>query len=280
MKRIYTVISLLAFASCSFGTLCAAQPYAALDTLNQYVIDNVAVDYFDGSQLEGKQIASYKLSTVVSSPDEVILIHNIRTKNAAKQGDPIYVIDGKKVGKRKFENLNPTAIKSITVIKNGSLEEVKQYPGWENGVILVETKEAEPLAIDRDTHVNIGFGDADSRDVSYSVASVKPEDNEFNTNMYDYLRGRVAGVQVGPEGSLFIRGIGSWKANREPLILMDGVEITDMEHLKLIDPRDVYSVDVLKDASAAIYGIKGANGVILITSKMGQKEKNQASVEK
>ena len=278
MKRLNTVIALLAFASCSFGTLCAAQPYAALDTLNQYVIDNVAVDFFDGSQLEGKQIASYKLSTVVSSPDEVILIHNIRTKNATKQADPIYVIDGKKVSKRKFENLNPAGIKSITVIKNGSIEEVKQYPGWENGVILVETKEAEPIAIDRDTHVNIGYGEADSRDLSYSVASVKPDDNDFHTNLYDYLRGKVAGVQVGPEGSLFIRGIGSWKANREPLILMDGVEISNVEQLKQIDPRDVYSIDVLKDASAAIYGIKGANGVILITSKMGQKE--QAPAEK
>ena len=280
MKRFTTVISLLAFASCISGTLCAAQPYAALDTLNHYVIDNVAVDFFDGSQLEGKQIASYKLSTVVSAPDEVIMIHNIRTRNAAKQADPIYVIDGKKVSKRKFENLNPTGIKSITVIKNGSVEEVKQYPGWENGVILVETKESEPLAIDKDTRVNIGYGDADSRDLSYSVSSVKLEDNEFNTNLYDYLRGRVPGVMVGPEGSLYIRGISSWQANREPLILMDGIEVADIEHLKLIDPRDVYSIDVLKDASSAIYGIKGANGVILITSKMGQKEKNQANAAK
>ena len=89
----------------------------------------------------------------------------------------------------------------------------------------------------------------------------------FFTNMYDYLRGKVAGVQVNPDNSIYIRGINSREASRAPLILLDGLEIED---LSTINPQDVYSVDVLKDASTAIYGLKGANGVILITTKRGK----------
>ena len=101
------------------------------------------------------------------------------------------------------------------------------------------------------------------------VVVIEPTDeNEYFTNMFDYLRGRVAGVHVGPDNTIIIRGLNSMQASTEPLILLDGVEITD---LNLVNPRDVYSVDVLKDASAAIYGMKGANGVILITTKRHQE---------
>jgi len=63
---------------------------------------------------------------------------------------------------------------------------------------------------------------------------------------------------------IIIRGIGSINSSNDPLILVDGSEITD---LSTINPNDVKSVDVLKDASSSIYGVRGANGVILITTK-------------
>lgn len=90
--------------------------------------------------------------------------------------------------------------------------------------------------------------------------------------MYDYLRGKVAGVEVRPDNTIFIRGHNSMYASTDPLILLDGTEITD---LSIVNPYDVYSVDVLKDASSAIYGMKGANGVILITTKSGQQSKEE-----
>ena len=118
----------------------------------------------------------------------------------------------------------------------------------------------------RDNQVNVGYGTADKDDVNYSVSSVKVSDKEIATynNMYDYLRGRVPGVIVGPGNSITIRGINSINASTEPLILVDGVEVNDLSN---INPMDVYSVNVLKDASSSIYGVRGGNGVILITTK-------------
>lgn len=131
----------------------------------------------------------------------------------------------------------------------------------------IKTVPATKPDVNDEKQVNIGYGIADSRDLSYSVSSVKPDEYETYTDMYDYLRGKVAGVQIGTDNKIHIRGINSIHSSTEPLILLDGVEISD---LKLINPRDVYRIDVLKDASAAIYGMKGANGVILITTKKGK----------
>ena len=67
-----------------------------------------------------------------------------------------------------------------------------------------------------------------------------------------------------PDKRIIIRGVGSINSSNDPLILVDGSEITD---LSTINPNDVKSVNVLKDASSSIYGVRGANGVILITTK-------------
>ena len=270
MKHFAYILALSGAIVCSNGMLKAASIAAAPDTLNQYIIDNKTVDQFDGSQLEGKKIVSYKIVTVASAPNDAVRIHTIRTKSTTQSDEPVYVIDNKLSTKRKFENLKPAQIKSIVIVKNGSVEEVRQYPGWENGVILVETKEDDYTAGTKDTRVNIGYGVEDQRDIPYAISSIKRDDNEVYSNMYDYLRGKVAGVEVRPDKSIFIRGHNSMYASMDPLILLDGTEITD---LNLVNPYDVYSVDVLKDASATIYGMKGANGVILITTKAGQQAK-------
>ena len=268
MKHI--AISLLLAVFCSYGTMNAAP--AVRDTLNHYVIDNQPVDQFDGTQLEGKKIVSYRITSYTSPSVGPIKLHKIQTKGTGKPADPVYVIDGKQVSKRKYESLSPAEIKTITVVKNGSQKEARKYPGWENGVIMVETKEDGPVAGPKDTQVQIGYGEADSRDLSYSVSSVKPDETDFYTNMYEYLRAKVTGVQVKPDNTVVIRGVGTINSSTQPLILLDGVEITNLD---LVNPHDVYSVDVLKDASTAIYGMKGANGVILITTKVGHKPDQQ-----
>ena len=79
--------------------------------------------------------------------------------------------------------------------------------------------------------------------------------------MYAYLRGRVAGVMVTTDNRIIIRGIGTNSDATDPLILVDGVQTTDLSG---INPADVKSVDVIKDGSSAIYGMQGANGVIII----------------
>ena len=111
--------------------------------------------------------------------------------------------------------------------------------------------------------VDVGYGVQDRDHVTTSVSNVKVEKREAMTysNMYDYLRGRVPGVQVTSDNRIIIRGIGTNSDSFDPLILVDGVEITD---LSTIDPQYVKSVDVIKDGSSAIYGMQGANGVIII----------------
>ena len=260
MKQITLILSLL-FA---FGTLHAAPFTAPKDTVDQYIINNKPVEHFDGLQLEGKTIISYKIVSFKNGENGIRRVHEIWTENESPSDQPAYVIDGKQVSKRKFENLSPGRIKSITVVKNGTPEEVRQYKGWENGVILVETKEDKSAADSKDTRINIGYGESNSRDITYAVGSVKSSENEYYTDMYEYLRGKVAGVLVKPDNTIVIRGVTTMNASTAPLILLDGVEIND---IGIVNPNDVYSVDILKDASTSIYGIKGANGVILITTK-------------
>ena len=111
--------------------------------------------------------------------------------------------------------------------------------------------------------VHIGYGTQDKDHLSSAVSNVKVKKTEAQTysDMYEYLRGRVPGVMVTSDKRIIIRGIGTNSDNTDPLILVDGVETTDLAG---INPADVQSVDVIKDGTSAIYGMQGANGVIII----------------
>ena len=113
--------------------------------------------------------------------------------------------------------------------------------------------------------IQIGYGSQDRDKVTTSVSKVKVKKTDAQTysDMYDYLRGRVAGVTVTSDQRIIIRGIGTNSDATDPLILVDGVETTDLSG---INPADVQSVDVIKDGSSAIYGMRGANGVIIINT--------------
>ncbi len=117
-----------------------------------------------------------------------------------------------------------------------------------------------------DAEVNVGYGTVKKRDLSHPVSSVQVKDNDLRTyrDMYEYLEGRVAGVVVTTGKRIVIRGINTINGSSDPLIIVDGAECQD---LSTINPNDVKSVDVLKDSAAAIYGVRGANGVIVITTK-------------
>ena len=154
MKQLSIIFTLLFALVSGNGILKAAPLTAPADTLDQYFINGQRVEKFDGSQLVGKKIESYGIDTIISPyTHEPVRVHSIVTEGAnlpepsysirvvnTSKTDPAFVVDGKQVTKTDFENLNPSEIKSMTVIKNGSQEEVKKYDGWENGVILVETK--------------------------------------------------------------------------------------------------------------------------------------------
>lgn len=95
-----------------------------------------------------------------------------------------------------------------------------------------------------------------------SIGRVDMKNAETYTNIYDYLRGRVPGVEI-VGASIRIRGINT-TGNTDALIILDGMEVSDISD---INPLDVKSVEVLKDAASTIYGMRGANGVVIIKTK-------------
>lgn len=134
-----------------------------------------------------------------------------------------------------------------------------------------------------DEVVVIGYGTMRKSDLTGSVASVKAEDvTQISSGSIDkLLQGRVAGLTVidnsndSPEGGVTVRvrGISSINGSNSPLVVVDGVPMGDAGNLTSVNPSIIESIEVLKDASAtAIYGSRGANGVIMITTKSGKKE--------
>lgn len=125
------------------------------------------------------------------------------------------------------------------------------------------------------TAVQVGYGTQDKRDVTTVVNSASGEKLRANSprTVADMLVGRFPGVEVrqlsNGSVSIRIRGSRSFRSNEEPLIVVDGIpQQNGGQSLMDMSPRDVESIDVLKDAAAsAVYGSRGANGVILISTR-------------
>ncbi len=166
----------------------------------------------------------------------------------------------------------PDAILSFSYI--GYLTEEVPVEGRQN-VDVAMSQSIEMLS----EMVVIGYGVQRKEDLTGSVAVVDVDDmNRINPVSFDRaLQGRAAGVHVsstsgrpGAEVSIKVRGIGSISRSSEPLFVVDGVPLTQ-GGINSINPKDIESMQVLKDASAtAIYGTRGANGVVVITTKRGE----------
>lgn len=156
-------------------------------------------------------------------------------------------------------------------------------PASANMVIVMKDDAAKSL----NEVVVIGYGVVKKSDLTGSVSALKPDSKNKGlvVNPQDMLSGKVAGVNITTDGgapgagsTIRIRGGSSLNASNNPLIVIDGVA---MDHngvqglsnpLSMINPQDIESFNVLKDASAAaIYGSRGSNGVIIITTKKGRK---------
>jgi len=133
----------------------------------------------------------------------------------------------------------------------------------------------------------IGYGTQEKRDVTGAMATIKEKD--FNRGIVnspqDLIQGKVAGVNIvgasgepGANQSITVRGPGGIRTGNTPLFVIDGVVLDNSSTggagnpLNFLNPQDIESIDVLKDASAtAIYGSRGANGVIIVTTKKGKE---------
>lgn len=142
--------------------------------------------------------------------------------------------------------------------------------------------------------VVVGYGTQKRSDVTGAIASVKSED--FNkgvfTNAGELLQGKLAGVNItstsgepGAAQNVIIRGIGSLRSGTQPLYVVDGLLLDnsnngfDTNPLNFLNPGDIESIDVLKDASAAaVYGSRASNGVVVITTKKGKAGKTEMNL--
>lgn len=169
---------------------------------------------------------------------------------------------------------------SLTVQKNATL--VISYIGYVTQEIAIKGNTNLNIILKEDSKaleevVVIGYGTARKSDVTGSIASVGGDKLQEmpSTNITYALQNRVAGVdmtqtssQPGATMQIRIRGTRSLTASNDPLVVLDGIPF--MGNLSDINPGDIKSMDILKDASStAIYGSRGANGVILITTNRG-----------
>lgn len=130
-----------------------------------------------------------------------------------------------------------------------------------------------------DEVVVVGYGTVKRSDVTGSISGVTGEQLRDRpvSNTFEALQGKVAGVDItsnerpGEIGQIYIRGIRSLTASNTPLYVVDGIPLMSSSGIETLNPADIESIDVLKDASAtAIYGSRGANGVVIVTTKKGK----------
>lgn len=160
-------------------------------------------------------------------------------------------------------------------------KEIKINSAKELNIIMQQTSQAlEELVV-------IGYGTMKKRDITGSISSISSEQIAINApvDISSALQGKISGLEIisntgqpGDQSVMRIRGTGTLSSEgASPLFVVDGVEV---EHINDINPRDIASIEVLKDAaSAAIYGSKSGNGVILVTTKQGEKGKTKINID-
>jgi len=179
----------------------------------------------------------------------------------------------------------------FSLVANESQTLVFSYLGFQETEVDINNQNnlSVSLVASTDNKLNevvvVGYGKLRRKDLTGAVSSIKPDriENERPQSVQDILRGNVAGLAVGfsstakGDADLEIRGDNSLKTSSSPLIVLDGViypgALTD------INPNDIESIDVLKDASStAIFGSRAANGIIQITTKKGKTGKAMINV--
>lgn len=178
---------------------------------------------------------------------------------------------------------------SLEVPENAVLQ--ISYIGYLTEEVTVGDKSFINVTLKEDSQaldelVVVGYGTMRKSDVTGSIATAKGDEltKQQNFSALDNLRGKVSGVNIFSNSSqpgaysnrVIIRGMATINSSSDPLYVVDGVV---MENFDLVNPNDIESMEVLKDASAAaIYGARGANGVIMVTTKRGKTDGEGVSV--
>lgn len=180
---------------------------------------------------------------------------------------------------------------TMTVKDNAIL--VFSYIGYKTQEIAVNGKTTIPVKMitdnaELDEVVVIGYGAVSRDKITSSIATIKADEiaKVVASNPAEALQGKAAGVQVLSNGGapgaaprILIRGVTTFNGSTQPLLVLDGVLLPASTSLNFINPLDIESIQVLKDAAAsAIYGSRASNGVLLITTKRGKTGKAKISL--
>lgn len=239
----------------------------------------IALDkLFAGNGLTYK-IVNKSLVAVLSTEAEENLAIRVTGKITGGSDEPLAGVSIQEKGTNNGTTTNNNGEYSLTVGDNATL--LISIIGFEPQEVAVNSRSVvdikmAPSIKQIDQVVVVGYGTARKRDLTGSVASVKGADiaKQPVQTATQAIQGKVAGVQIITSGApnalptVRIRGTGTMLGGAEPLYVVDGV-ITD--DIRNINSADIVTMDILKDASAtAIYGMRAANGVLLITTKKGR----------
>ena len=211
---------------------------------------------------------------------------NVRDQSGEPMAGVNVIVEGTTIGTMTDRNGNFTLNVPSTSIK------IKfSYIGYEDQIVLIKNNRNLNITLNENSEMLdevqiIGYGTQKKITVTGAVSSVGTKDilKSPVPNIAQALTGKVPGLSTiqysGQPGAddpaIFVRGIGSLDAKRAaPLVMVDGVERSFFR----LDPNEIENITVLKDASAtAVFGVRGANGVILVTTKRGEEGKAQISV--
>lgn len=163
----------------------------------------------------------------------------------------------------------PANTKNIMVfsVKNGLKEHEFKGESTVNFIFNTNVNAAKSEIINNENQVDIGYGTTKKSELTSSVGSVDINENNTYRNIYEMIAGKVPGVTV-TGTRIVIRGLSSINAGTDPLFVVDGSATNNIND---INPSQVESISVLKGSNAAMYGARGANGVILINLKKAKK---------
>lgn len=255
-----------------------------------------------------KVICGIKFILLVS----LILLNNITLEAIPLPENPVIAQSGKKIIKGRILDDQGLPLPGATIqikgttsgvitdvdgnfsglsVKDTDILEVS-FIGMENKEVAVKNRKEFiitllPKVSELDEVTVVAFGKQKKESVISSITSVKPSDLKVpSSNLTTALAGRISGViayqRSGEPGrdnaDFFVRGVTTFGYKKDPLVLLDNNEITSAD-LARIQPDDIASFNIMKDAAAtALYGSRGANGVILVTTKEGAEGKARLSV--
>lgn len=221
--------------------------------------------------LHAQQQAKTVTGTVTDVSGEPIIGANIRIKGTTT--GTITDIDG------NFSiEAEPQSVIEVSYIGYLTQETVINNQKSIRFLLKEDTKTLDEVVV-------IGYGVQKKADLTGSVANINTEklNTQSNANIGQALQGKIAGVDIVSQGGapgsgtrIMVRGIGTLN-NASPLYIVDGIYMNSIDH---INPNDIASIDVLKDASsAAIYGSRAANGVIIVTTKEGSNTEGKPIID-